>query len=221
MGSEEEMNELQNNRSIKPGKVIKWIALIIMYTIICLFVIRCCMAADRSKFADLRATDALRAAWADGESEILTSKVEKENSDRGYFTAYGFYYNPESGEVQFAVRWNRSAYTYTGMEEDHEFAFHLLLNEVVPNEKEGKASEQKWPVPADAAWSARAVDSDQKSMYRYRKMIVDGVTAGDTDKLTLVMELRDGFVDRLVLKYAELPFKPYTPKKSFLNEVQK
>ena len=193
------------------GKIVKWSALVIMYSIICLFIIRCCMAADRSKFSGLKATDALKAAWADGESEILTSKIEKENSDRGYFTAYGFYYNPESGEVQFAVRWNRSAYTYTAMEEDHEFEFYLLLNGEEPSEAE--------PLPT-AVWPARAVDSDSMSMYRYRKMLVEGVEAGDGDKLTVVMKLRDGDEDQLVLKYAELPFKTYEPKKSFLKEVR-
>ena len=183
------------------GKIVKRAATAIVFIIIGLFVIRCCMAADKSKFSSLTATDALKAAWADGESEILTVRVESEIAKDGYFSAYGFYYNPESGEVQFAVRWNRSVYRYTDMAEGHEFVFHLL------NETTGET------------FPAHAAESDSLSVYQYRKMIAEGVRVGNEEQLTVVMELRDGFESVQVLKYAEQPFETYKVKSGFLREV--
>ena len=184
------------------GKIIKRIATAILLLVCLMFIIRCCMAADKSKFSDLYATDALKSAWTDGESEILTVKVHAEMAQDGYFSAYGFYYNPESGEVQFAVRWNRSVYTYTDMEPGHEFSFHLL------NETTG------------AVYPAFAVAEDSMTLYQYRKMLAEGVSVGEDEQLTVVMELRDGFESKQVLKYAEQVWKPYKVKKSFLKEVQ-
>ena len=187
----------------KAGKIIKTAATAFVFVVIAMFVIRCCMAADKSKFSVLTPTDALRAAWSDGESDILTCKVEAELSADGYFAAYGFYYNPESGEVQFAVRWNRSVYRYTDMPEGHEFAFRLR----------NEATGEEWP--------ARAIDADAMSVYSYRKMLAEGVRLDDASQLSVVMELRDGFESVQVLKHAEQPLVEYKPKKDFLSEVQK
>ncbi len=183
------------------GKIVKRAATAIVFIVCGLFIIRCCMAADKSKFADLIVTDDLRRAYADGVSEMLTVKVESEIAKDGYFAAYGFWYNPESGEVQFAVRWNESVYRYTDMEPGHEFSFSLQ------NETTGES------------WPAEAVGSDSMSVYRYRKMVARGVSVADDEQLTAVMALRDGFESRQVLKYAEQPFKPAKVKNSVLKEL--
>ena len=183
------------------GKFVKRAATAIVFIVCGLFIIRCCMAADKSKFSGLVVTDALRQAYADGQSEIVTVKVESELAKDGYFAAYGFYYNPESGEVQFAVRWNESVYRYTDMEPGHEFSFHL------ENETTGET------------WPAEAIDSASLSVYRYRKMTAEGVKVADDELLTAVMELRDGFESRQVLKYAEQPFKPAKLPRSFLKDL--
>ena len=185
----------------KTGKIIKTAALAFLFIVIALFVLRCCLAADKSRFSGLTPTDALRSAWADGESEILSCRVEAELAADGYFSAYGFYYNPESGEVQFAVRWNRSVYRYTDMPEGHEFVF-LLRDEVTGTE-----------------WPATAIEADSMSVYSYRKLVVEGVHADDGSQLTAVMVLRDGFESTQVLKHAEQVFVPYKPKKGFLEEI--
>ena len=187
----------------KMGKIVKTAALTLLFVVIALFVLRCCLAADKSKFSALTPTDALRGAWADGESEILTCRVEAELAADGYFSAYGFYYSPESGEVQFAVRWNRSVYRYTDMPEGHEFVFRLR----------DETTGEEWP--------ASAIGADSMSVYSYRKMAVEGVRADDASQLTVVMELRDGFESTQVLKHAEQVFVPYKPKKGFLEEIRK
>lgn len=193
--------ENENEKKFTAGRVVRIAATTVVFVIIGLFVIRCWMVADKSRFSDLVPTDALRSAWADGESEILTVKVESELAKDGYFAAYGFYYNPESGEVQFAVRWNRSVYRYTDMPEGHEFSFSLL------NETTG------------AVYPAEAVESGSMSIYSYRRMRAEGVKVENEEQLTAVMELRDGFDSRQVLKYAEQPFLTYKVKAKFIKSL--
>ena len=183
--------DYETEKKPSAGKIVRITATVIVFSIIGLFVFRCWMVADKSRFSKPVSTDALRSAWADGDSEMLTVKVESELADDGYFAAYGFYYNPESGEVQFAVRWNRSVYEYTDMTPGHEFSFYLL------NETTGET------------WPAEAAEQGSMLIYQYRRMRAEGVRVGDGEQLTAVMELRDGFESRQVLKYAEQPFKPY------------
>ncbi len=43
-----------------------------------------------------------------GDLKILTNDVVDEISESGYFSAYGFFYSPETREVQVTVRYNNS-----------------------------------------------------------------------------------------------------------------
>ena len=193
--------EYETEKKPSAGRIVRITATTVVFLIIGLFVFRCWMVADKSRFSNPVATEALRTAWADGDSELLTVKVESELADDGYFAAYGFYYNPESGEVQFAVRWNRSVYEYTDMTPGHEFSFYLL------NETTGET------------WPAEATEQGSMLVYQYRRMLTEGVRVGDGEQLTAVMELRDGFESRQVLKYAEQAFKPYKMKAKLLKEL--
>jgi len=141
------------------GKIISRVATAIILAICALFVARCIIMADKSTFSKPIATDELREAYADGDLQLLTAETYRENSVEGYFSAYGFYYEPTSGEVQFAVRWNDSAYEYTGMSPLVDFTFHLRNN------------------TTGETFPAVSVDTDKKFMYNYRKMIADGVVA--------------------------------------------
>ncbi len=201
-GSGTDGMDTESNKKISVGRVVRIAATSVVFLVIGLFIIRCCMVADKSRFSSLEATDAVRSAFSDGESTVYTVKVESEMAEDGYFAAYGFYYLPESGEVQFAVRWNRSVYRYTDMPEDHEFSFYLL------NETTGQIC------PAVSA------GSDSMSIYQYRKMLAEGVELGEEEQLTAVMVLRDGFESRQVLKYAEQKWTEYTPKAKLLEEMK-
>ena len=188
-------------RGIKIEKIIKIAAYVIIFTLCLMFIVRCFMVADKSTFDNLYATDSLRAAYADGEIEIKTVRVEEEIAEDGYFAAYAFFYCPEAGEVQCTVRWNDSTYEYTDMEKGHEFAFYFL------NEETG----DKYP--------ARAVDSAKKSIYNYRKLIADGVELGENARLTLKMEIRDGYESSQVIRYGEQPLKDYKIPKKILTKL--
>lgn len=172
-------------------KFIKRLTTAIVFIICGMFILRCCMVADKSVFDDFYATESLIAAYADGELDVKTVKVEKEIADDGYFSAYAFYFVPETGEVQVAVRWNDSVYEYTSMEEGHEYTFHLL----------NEATGETFPLTS--------LDAKKRSIYNYRKLSASAVNLGDTDTLTVVMELRDGFESTQVVRYGEQPFEEY------------
>lgn len=173
------------------GKKILRIGTAIIFILCALLIWRSCMVADKSTFSKPIATDALIAAYEDGDSKILTVKISAEISDDGYFTAYAFYYNPESGEAQFAVRWNDSVYEYTDMEAGYEYSFYLL------NETTGET----YPVSA--------IESKKNLFYNYRRMVSSGVKVEEDEKLVLVMELRDEYTSTIVIKHAEQQFKEY------------
>lgn len=172
-------------------KIIGRIATFIIFALCFMFVIRCCMVADKSEFSNLYITDGVRSAYADGESEVKTVKVEREIADDGYFSAYAFFYVPETGEIQVTVRWNDSAYEYTSTEQGYEFAFHLL------NETTG----EKYP--------ATVIDTAKKSIYNYRKLVAKDVDLGEAERLTVVLEVGDGYESKQIIRYAEQPLLDY------------
>lgn len=176
-----------HERYVFMEKFVKNFATAIVLIVCAMFVVRCFMVADKSTFSKPLKTDAMTAAYADGESVTYTVDIQKEISDDGYFSAYAFYYTPESGEVQLTVRWNNSVYEYTDMTEGHEFSFYLL------NETTGA----KYPMTA--------VESKDKNIYNFRRLTASGVTISDTDSVIAVMELRDGFESTHPIKYAEQP----------------
>ncbi len=184
-------------------KFVKRAGAAIVLTLCALFIIRCFMVADKSAFSTLIPTDALRTAYADGESVMQSVKISSEMSERGYFSAYGFYYNEESGEVQLALRWNDSAYGYTDTAEDAEFTF--VLRNVTTGEE--------YPV--------EIVDSKKKSIYNYRKALSYGVKIGEGDKFTAVMLLRDGHEDSITIKWEEQPMVEYKVKSGVMKELTK
>lgn len=185
------------------GKIIGRIATVIILVLCGMIIWRCCMVSDKSKFSDPSATEALRSAYSDGESQIYTVKVAAELADDGYFCAYGFYYNPESEEVQVAVRWNDSVYNYTDMDEGHEYSFYLL----------NETTEEKYPTTV--------IESDKASMYNYRRLCAGGVKLETDEKLTIVMVLRDGYESSQVIKHAEQPFTTYKLPKKLAEELTK
>lgn len=166
------------------GKAIKWAAAAVVLILCALMIWRCWLVADKSVFSKPVATDTLETAWKNGETDFLTvSRLEREISEDGYFTAYGLWYHPASGEVQLAVRWNDSVYSYTDMPEGWEYSFYLL------NETTGDT------------YPAQVTEKKDRLMYHYRHLAVPDVQVGSDEQLTAVMELRDGFESRQVLKF--------------------
>lgn len=173
-------------------KIIKRIATAIVLLIGGMFVLRCCMVADKTVLKNLAPTDQLMILYSEnGSLDVKTVKVEQEIAEDGYFSAYAFYYIPEAEELQLTVRWNDSVYKYTDIESGSEFSFYIL------NETTG----ERYPM--------RMLESKKRSIYNYRKLAADSVSFGEEDTITVVMELRDGFESTHYVRHGEQPLKDY------------
>ncbi len=174
-------------------KFVKIFAYVIIFTLFGAFIIRCIMVADKSTFAKPMMTAQMIDAYSDGAADgfVQTVDVAREMSEAGYFCAYGFYYVPAVSQAQVTVRWNDSAYTYTDMAEGTEFAF-VLRNETTGEE-----------------FPAVAVEEKEKSIYNFRRLVIDNVTFGADDELAVVMLLRDGHTDRQIVRAEGQPVESY------------
>ena len=168
-------------------KAIKIILTVILFAVIALFVYRCYMVADHSYGGTPYVTEALKSAFADDESEILKSNSSGEISESGLFAAYNMFYNPESGEVQVTVRWNKSTYEKTSTPDGEDFDF------VIKNETTG----EEFP--------CTIIESHVRSLYRYRRLIAKAVI-GDSDRVTIEM-VKSG--DSQLLKHESQPLGRY------------
>ena len=63
------------------------------------------------------------------------------------------------------------------------------------------------------------VDSVEKWMYNYRRLLIEGVSAGENDQISAVMKLRDGFESTQVIKYDEQEFSVYKPSRKLLKQM--
>jgi len=173
-------------------KFVKIFAYVILFTLCAAFIIRCIMVADKSTFSKLTVTEEMVAAYSGESAEFVkTVDISDEIAADGYFCAYGFYYVPSAGQAQLAVRWNDSVYKYTEIPFGTEFEFELL------NETTG------------VSYPAETVDAKEKTIYNFRKLIVNGVEFGPDDEIVIVMNLRDGFTSRQVICYAEQSMEEY------------
>ena len=168
-------------------KFVKILATVIVFGFIGLFIFRCCMSADKSVFSEPVMTDAISAL--DGEYTLYTHTQTTELSTDGYFKAYKMYYCPEAREVQLAVRWNDSAYSYTDMPEGYEFTFR------VKNDTTG----EEYP--------CEVIESDKKAIYNYRRIVAEGVSLASDEQLSVIMEVNDTYESTQIVKCAEQAFR--------------
>ena len=172
-------------------KFLKIFATVIVFTIIGLFILRCCMVTDRSFGKRPAVTDALKSAFADGESVIYVHDQTAEISSDGYFSAFNMFYNPESGESQLSVRWNNSAYSYTDTEPGTEFSFRLV------NETTG----EEYP--------CTAIESKKLAFYNYRRLTAENTKIESSDQVYVIMEVNGEYESKQVVKYDGQGFKEY------------
>lgn len=186
---------------MKMKKIITAMLTAILTIIIALFIFRCCMASDRSVYSKPAVTDALRQAYSDGTSVILVHTQTSEISDDGLFAAFNMFYNSESGELQFAVRWNDSTYRRTGKPEGYDFTF-VAVN--------GTTGEE---------YPCTIAEGTKRWMYNYRRVTAEGVSLDSGDQLTVKMLVNDKYIDKQVLKYDGQPFEEYKLPRSLKKEL--
>lgn len=182
-------------------KIIKNTLTALLLVIVGLFILRCCMLSDRSVFSKPIATDALRSSFADGDGVIYKHVQTAEISDDGYLSAYKMYYDPESGEVQLAVRWNDSIYRYTSADEGCEFEF-VLVNDT---------SGEEYP--------CTAVDAKKRAFYNYRRLVAEGAALSADDQVSVKMIISSSLESRQVIKYDGQKFEEYKLPRSLRREL--
>ena len=179
----------------KVGKIAKYTVLVILFTLIGLFILRCCFAADHSVLSKLLPTAELREIYArEGKDmELLTHPVVREISKDGYMACYAFVWSPGSREVQVTIRYNDSVYRYNSLPEGTEFTFTLTDTDTELSVPGIKAAEEK------------------RLMYHYIRLIFSGVTITDTNDLVLRMFAGDEEISSDTIHYHDqnLVIEPY------------
>ena len=151
------------------GRIAKWIVTAFIAIFNIMFIFRCCVAGNRSILADLVPTDALRAAYTDGQVELITHDVVREISENGYMSAYAYVWSPEAKEVQITVRYNDSVYEYNALPEEAEFSFTLT------DSVSGTVYEPSVTLK-DSFW-----------MYNHRRLVFSDVEMAEESNLVLKM----------------------------------
>lgn len=186
-------------------KIVGRILLTLIFLIIVFLVFRVVIASDESVLDDIIATDNLKEAYegADPKTFALTHNVPYQISEKdGYFSAYSFVYIPSAHQLQIVIRFNNTVYEQIERRETERFEedplYDMLEIEegeeflfVLRNEKTGEEI-----LPS-------LVESDEKWMYQYRRLVFDDVTVNKECDLWLDMRTQDGeeTINKLVCHY--------------------
>ena len=187
-------------------KIIGRLFLTLLFLIIAFLVIRVVIASDESVMDDIIATDNLKEAYKNGESEIfaLTHNVPYQISEKdGYFSAYSFVYIPSANQLQIVVRYNNTVYRQLADREAEKVEKDPLYDAITVSEGEEflfvlrneKTGEEILPT---------VVESAEKWMYQYRRLVFDGVTVDKECDLWIDMRPADGeeTINMLVCHYS-------------------
>lgn len=167
------------------GKIAKGIVVAFVAIFNILFIFRCCVAGDKSTLSDILPTDALRAAYADGEVEIITHEVVREISENGYMSAYAYVWSPEAKEVQITVRYNNSVYEYNALPEGVEFTYTLTDS------------------VTGTVWEPTRIESDEMWMYNYRRLVFSDVEFPEDADLVVHMNYAGTQISFETIHYAD------------------
>ncbi len=181
-------------------KIISTTVTLIVLLLCVLIILRCCMSADRSVMTDIVPGDAMIAAYAAGElSAVTTEDPAGEISVDGYYSVYGFVYFPELHQVQITVRYNRSLFGYASVPEGTEFSFTL-----------GAAKDGERVSPT-------SVQSYEKGIYHYRRLVFDNVDVAEDASLYCYMRLSDTYESEHPVHHA---MQPLVDRKFTKDEVR-
>ena len=167
------------------GRIAKGIVVAFVAIFNIMFIFRCCVAADQSHLNDLIPTDALRAAYADGDAGIITHDMAAEIAENGYMSCYAFAWSPEAKEVQITVRYNNSVYEYNGLPEGDEFLF--TLKESV----------------TETVYTPTRIETDEMWMYNSRRLVFSDVEADEASNLVLFMHHGETQISSDTIHYAD------------------
>ncbi|MBQ7922277.1 MAG: hypothetical protein IJ325_06840 [Clostridia bacterium] len=169
-------------------KIISTTVTVIVLILCVLIILRCCVSADRSVMTDIVPGDALRQAYDSGALTVITTEdPAAEIAEDGYYSVYGFVYFPEISQVQITIRYNKSLYTYADLPEGTEFSY--TLGDENGNDRVSPTS----------------VDSYEKGIYRYRRLVFDNVTVSEDTALYCFMQITENYESENPVHHAMQP----------------
>ena len=203
--------------------VKKWIKRIIKWfvAIACLALIwRVLFAGSEITLDEFIPTKTTAAAYTDsGDLKILTNEVAEEISEGGYFSAYGFFYSPETKELQVTVRYNNSTLDRL---KDIDFFLYTVDTSGEPYDAEkesvvdadGKVIRLHQGYPKSEVISPldEYTQTDEILFYNYEKLVFPGIEIGDdTNVIISLCSAGDKDAEKAIVTahFAEQPMEEY------------
>lgn len=187
-------------------KILGRLFLTLIFLIIAFLVVRVVIASDESVLDDIIATDNLKEAYEGADPKIfaLTHNVPYQISEKdGYFSAYGLVYIPTANQLQIVIRYNNTVYKQIAKREAEKVEDDPLYDPIIVSEGEeflfvlrnDKTGEEILPT---------VVESAEKWMYQYRRLVFDGVTLDKECDLWIDMRPLEGeeTINKLVCHYS-------------------
>lgn len=199
------------------GKWIKRIIKAIVILLCLLLVWRVWLLEDDSIFGDLVPTAANAELYkAEGELTVMTNDVAHEMSEGGYFSVYGVYYTPDTGELQVTVRYNQNSVEtlgdicFFGYTVDTSGDPVEIVTDEDGNNITGVRLHEGYPM--GDILTPEVHDTEEKLFYRYEKLIFSGVEIGENTNLIISL-CTDNSIDNekavIAAHFAEQPMKEY------------
>ena len=172
-------------------KITGRVLCVLVLLAIAAIVFRLFLMSDESALKQLSVNSALREAYAshgeeDGAFALKHDVPYQISEEDGYFAAYAFTYIPSARQLQLVIRLSDYVPKKLGVAGDTEFLFVL---------RNGTTGEE---------WVPTGTESAERWMYRYRRLVFDGITVNGEDDLWIDMRLsEDGeTINKLVCHFA-------------------
>ncbi len=192
---------------MKAKRILRGVFLGICALVLILMLIRIFLMSDNKALTDIYPTENARAAYANG-AELLSHDVFEDIADDGYYSANGIIWCPDTGELQITGRYNDSLFNYLECADTVEFTWRL--------EDKG----------ANKTYEGEVVDSAEKYIYNYRKIIFEGVEISDESELYLFLCYEDKYpvedkTKGLLIHIPGDEFKSYKLSKDEIEKLSK
>lgn len=204
----------------------KWfkLAVKIIVVILCLLLVwRVLFAESKSTLGDILPTKGTAEIYnASGTLNVLTNKVADEISEGGYFSVYGVFYTPDTGELQVTVRYNDSTTDSLG---DISFYAYTVDTSGEPVQTDADGAEGNATgterlhegYPIGEILTPTSMGTEEKLFYNYEKLLFSGVEIGkDTNVIISLCADGDPEAEKAVIAahFAEQEMKTYKLSRS-------
>lgn len=203
---------------MKMAKWFKFAIKVIVVALCILLVWRVMFAESKSTLGDLLPTKATAELYAaDGALNVLTNKVADEISESGYFSVYGVFYTPDTGELQVTVRYNDS--TTASLGNIGFFAYTVdTSGDPVQTDENGTEDTAVSTVrlhegyPIGEVLAPESMGTEKKLFYNYEKLLFSGIEIGENTNVIISL-CTDGDPEKeeavIAAHFAEQEMKTY------------